>query len=942
MSIGGDIVSEAIALLQPIKNKFTANIREYCGELDDMAKDTFVLPTYLFIKNGQEGSSVSDHDEVSTVMVEYNGVDHELQDGSNLVYHNTYRVNIWLVVGYTMSTQHKQGGEFLDQADGYGLYDAALDLMAGRRLLKDAETIRFIRGERVYFGNLDATQQAPLILGSDENSATVYKLEFSIKAQSVWERFGGSVSYPSPERGGTREGEETEETPLADEDVRITAVGDPWYLATGPVQEQSGFAVDTEIIINDAYVDFNERCTQQLPNDRVTWRSVFPYIQLPSAIFPGTDKSRHTGAFDSYHRVFDVVDGYPLINTEATQSDILYRRQAAGLYAPDHRGLVRYSPYRALEFTTDEELPFEASTHDGSLPSMILDPYDIEENDPYLTFSGFVVARLTGPGLLMGKYVDEDPSSSSSSSLHFANGWRLSVNASGEVVLALWDAGTNNDWEIKLLDNHLDGQWFGVLFSVSKAGSNNPTVKLYSPHGHFSDSDQFNSTVPPSADSFGGWTCDEEEPVIDAPFRLGGAKGQLAFASYWQGPADPYDVANDINFRYLWRGTINPVNVAENPGFVVTRDKRMVFPVHRPLGGGESVCSFAPDAAVVPHDQYAVQDNIRVLPFDRERQNLLTNSEDFTSWGVAHSIIGPDVTGPNGLLSGFTLASGEIVSQSVSSLDGSAPYVLSIWARSDKQGTIRLNPGTSTDIQLSSKWTRVHSGATGLSNPQTTSITAVGEDIEIWGAQLEEGLLEYDTLNDKYGSKPTAYIPTGSSDSGLVGIDECYVDWTVLPGPLADRGKVQTTLFANADLLGADDDSAFTAFQIQSGDGSGEYIKVFGTLGTITDALDETRQTITWHVVGEVGEVDASIDSPEAVIVEEGQPLTVAVRWHRFGLELWVEGEAVALASGECIFAATPKQCHLMHNVVNASVSSSSNWDDENWMGACKEVRWWR
>ncbi|MCP4680115.1 MAG: hypothetical protein GY854_32405 [Deltaproteobacteria bacterium] len=941
MSIGGDIVSEAIALFQPIKNSFTVNIREYSGELDDIAKDNFVLPSYLFVMDGGEGSSLTDQEKVSTIMIEFNGVDHEPQDGSNLVYLNTYRVNVWIVCGYNLTTQHKQGGEFLDQEEGYGLYDAVLDLLAGRKLIKDAENVRFTRGERVYFGNLDNPQEAPLIITGGENSASVYKLEFSIKAQSVWEQFGGSPGYPSLKDGGAK-ADDVDVDDAAGEDTRLTRVGDPWYVAAGPLNEQGGMSVDMEIIINDAYVDFNERTVQQLPNDRVTWRSTFPFIQLPSAIFPCTDKPGFgTSSLGPEHRINDVVDGYPLVyqcNVD-DEHDVLYRRTAAGLYTQSYRDLISYSPRRCLEFTQDAT--FEAEKHDSISPDLILDPFDPEGGTAsHLAFSGFVVARATSPGLLMGKYVGEEPSSGEAS-----NGWQLAVNDSGYMELSLWNAGADGDRVAVIKKNHLDGQWFGVLFSVDGTSSDSPAIRLYSPHGYLIDGvypDDLNGDIE------GEWNrpwvpIDVEGPVIPGSFKLGGAVGQLGFAAYWQGPVKHYDVANMVNYHYLWRGTTNPVNIAKSPGLVLSRGSVMAWPVNRPLGGGESVCKFAENGEVVSHDHYTVQDNVRVMPFDRDRENLLIHSEAFeeAAWNATPTLAGPDTTGPDGMLSAYTLGATDTIQQNSVSVTVGASLVFSVWARSANAGEVTLGAGGSTEeIQLTKKWARVHMGVVATSGTLDVSIAAGEEDIEIWGAQLEEGLLAYNATT-KEGSDPTGYIPTGSSPSGLVGIDECYVDWEVLPGPMAEHGKVQIMLLPGKDMLGSPDGDEFTAFQLQPENGTGEYLKVFGELGTTT-VLGETKRTITWHMVGEIGSLDPVVDAPTAVVIEEGAPLTVAVRWHVRGLELWVENEAVALAGGEYLFSADPTKCHLLRNVENISVSSSSNWDDSNWIGACKEVRWWR
>jgi hypothetical protein len=289
MSIGGDLVGEVIALLQPIYGRFNVNIREYAGELDDMDKDNFVLPTTLYVATlGTEGHD--DDEPVSTILIEYNGTEHEPQDGSNLIYLSTFRVNVWVVAGYWLSLAHKEGGGPLQQDRGYNVYDAVLDLMAGRKLLKDAETLRLGRGERVYFGNEEYSPEGgggdPW--GNDTVSASVYKMEFTVKAQSVWETLDGTPLTPSGQPWyGTPSGQPwygaTAASPMpprSDIDPSyLTPSADPWFLGAGPVIEDgSGFEVGMEVSLYSPYVDFSTRSLQHLPVDRPAWRSAFPGI----------------------------------------------------------------------------------------------------------------------------------------------------------------------------------------------------------------------------------------------------------------------------------------------------------------------------------------------------------------------------------------------------------------------------------------------------------------------------------------------------------------------------------------------------------------------------------------------------------------------------------------------------------------------------------------
>ena len=193
MSIGGDIVGEVIALLQPTKAELGAIVREYGGELDDMDKDTFKLATTLYTQEVE-----TEIDTISTILVEFNGAEHKAQDGSNVVYLTTYRLNVWIVSGYFYSIGHLEGGAALKLEEAYALYDAVLDLTAGRKILKDAETVRLVKGERIYFGNMDtgASDDNPFEQG--EPCAVVYKLEYTISADSVWEQFPGAAPIRAP------------------------------------------------------------------------------------------------------------------------------------------------------------------------------------------------------------------------------------------------------------------------------------------------------------------------------------------------------------------------------------------------------------------------------------------------------------------------------------------------------------------------------------------------------------------------------------------------------------------------------------------------------------------------------------------------------------------------------------------------------------------------
>jgi hypothetical protein len=155
-----------------------------------MTKEGFELPTTLFV------NQVS---PMSTLLVEYGGVEHEAQDGSNIEYLSTYRINVWIVAGYKYATTHLEGGGQLRLEKGYEMYDAVLDVLAGRKLLKDAETVRLGGGERVYFGMAEISAPDPASpWDAGDLGAVVYKLSFSVAANSVWQQFPGQAPIRPP------------------------------------------------------------------------------------------------------------------------------------------------------------------------------------------------------------------------------------------------------------------------------------------------------------------------------------------------------------------------------------------------------------------------------------------------------------------------------------------------------------------------------------------------------------------------------------------------------------------------------------------------------------------------------------------------------------------------------------------------------------------------
>lgn len=832
MSIGGDIISEAIALLHWVRGQAAVSIREYAGELDDRLKAGFVIPDTLYVEQSAP---------LSTILVEHRAVADISHAQPTDDQRTEHAMTIWLVSGFSWLPSFTAGDH---DRQGHGLRQAIRELFDDSKLLTDTLPAQLVSDERVYFGNADRTSGAPAWT-EGTLCAAVYRIEFSI----------------------------TEVLPAEGD----SAIPDPIIV---PVD-------------NEWRIDFSERSDQRFPVDQASWHAAFPSVPAPTAIFPCLEEFQddpYNPVNQMTHIIRDVVTGIELSTEPIDPTAVLHRRSAVGIQTIDTTEDRRFNPVQGIEFT-------QPKVHFQAADNSFLDPPNTTKASR-MAVSGFVVARLRqtdDDDLLMGKWDEQ-------------NGWKLEISSFGEIKLQVHGAGIDHTLELNHA-RHDTEQWIGILFSFTYGGNGVTTATLCTPQEITTEE------VTPSEP---GQVPEEFVFDINAPFALGGATGQIAYACYWQGPIRRSDMATPDNYRTLWRGTTHPVNNGEKLNVISRRTTKQVtaWPVAN-TGTGEAVAKFDTTSGVRPQDPVVHYYGKRALPHDRARRNLISHSEDFSHGSWDGALIGPTVTGPDGLHSAYELEQDETISRTIT-LDA-GDHVFSVWARTGDSGLLTVVtpplPGETNDtvqlFELTRRWQRfaavVQSGDITL-----RSVGDPGSSIEIWGAQLESG------------THPFTYV-YANGEPETVEVNQCYVDWQALGnGPLADSGEVNVELVPGAEMADADLERRFSAFQIR--DELDYHLSVWG---------DITPRGLSFRLGVSLPELECSNVAREAIAVREGTPINVGVRWSSLKVELLVNGTVAATReapeTGPIGFAKRPSTCHLMRIVC---------WEHWPWIGACREIRW--
>ena len=228
-------------------------------------------------------------------------------------------------------------------------------------------------------------------------------------------------------------------------------------------------------------------------------------------------------------------------------------------------------------------------------------------------------------------------------------------------------------------------------------------------------------------------------------------------------------------------------------------------------------------AADTPAFEFNADGTYRGLLVEPAGTNLATYSEDFTqaTWvkTISASVTGNTGVAPDGTTTADTLTAGANGSQIQFVHTGTAgiAYNASFYIRR-VTGTgvvnIRAVENTNTPITVTSSWTRVSLSAVSTTTSIRIGLTLAtsGDEVEIWGAQLEEG------------SVATSYIPTVASTATRT------ADSVSLTGASSLIGQTEGTILIESEarvtggatrLLSISDGTSLELFRLtKNADGS--------------------------------------------------------------------------------------------------------------------------